>query len=80
MRVEITRNVMINGEPVKAGSFVEVEQGIATLLINSDKAKVAAELKPLAEAAPSCPPKAPSCPPKPPARRASKKQTLGEDQ
>tara|TARA_Y100000385_G_scaffold7766_1_gene8276 strand:- start:138 stop:380 length:243 start_codon:yes stop_codon:yes gene_type:complete len=80
MRVEITRNVMINGEPVKAGSFVEVEQGIATLLINSDKAKVAADPETPVEVAPSCPPKAPSCPPKPPARRASKKQTSGEDQ
>ena len=48
MRVEIIRNVMINGESAKAGSFVEVEQGIATLLIGSDKAKVAADLEPLA--------------------------------
>ena len=79
MRVEIIRNVMINGESVKAGSFVEVEQGIATLLINSDKAKVAAEPKPLAEAAPSCPPKAPSCPPEPPVRRGRTKQSSGED-
>ena len=66
MRVEIIRNVMINGESVKAGSFVEVEQGIATLLIGSDKAKVASDPEPLApgllhpkpaDYAPSCPPK-----------------------
>jgi hypothetical protein len=42
MRIEITRNVMINGEPVKAGSFVEVELNIANLLIGSDKAKAEA--------------------------------------
>ena len=72
MRVEIIRNVMINGESVKAGSFVEVEQGIATLLIGSDKAKVDAEPKPLAEAAPSCPPK-------PPVKRGRTKQSSGED-
>ena len=49
MRVEITRNVMINGEPVKAGSFVEVEQSIATLLITGDKAKVAPKEEPKPE-------------------------------
>ena len=80
MRVEIIRNVMINGESVKAGSFVEVERGIATLLIGSDKAKVAADLEPLAEVAPSCPPKAPACPPKPPVKRGRIKQSSGEDQ
>jgi hypothetical protein len=79
MRVEITRNVMINGESVKAGSFVEVEQGIATLLIGSDKAKAASEPKPVVEAALSCPPKAPACPPKPPAKRGRTKQSSGED-
>ena len=79
MRVEIIRNVMINGESVKAGSFVEVENGIATLLIGSDKARVAQEPEPLAEAAPSCPPKAPACPPKPPVKRGRTKQSSGED-
>uniref|UniRef100_G8EY00 Uncharacterized protein n=1 Tax=Synechococcus phage S-CAM8 TaxID=754038 RepID=G8EY00_9CAUD len=79
MRVEITRNVMINGESVKAGSFVEVEQGIATLLIGSDKAQVATDPEPVAEVAPSCPPKAPACPPKPPAKRGRTKQSSGED-
>ena len=79
MRVEIIRNVMINGESVKAGSFVEVERGIATLLIGSDKAKVAADPEPLTEVAPSCSPKAPACPPKPPVKRGRTKQSSGED-
>ena len=77
MRVEIIRNVMINGESVKAGSFVEVEQGIATLLIGSDKAKVASDPEP----APACPPKpAPANPAKAQStRRGRIKQSSGED-
>jgi len=77
MRVEITRNVMINGEPVKAGSFVEVDHVLGTLLLNSDKAKVAKEPEP----APACPPKAaPVAPPKAqPTRRGRTKQSSGED-
>jgi len=77
MRVEITRNVMINGEPVKAGSFVEVDHVLATLLLNSDKARVAKEPEP----APACPPKAaPVAPPKAqPTRRGRTKQSSGED-
>ena len=77
MRVEIIRNVMINGEPVKAGSFVEVDHVLGTLLLNSDKAKVAKEPEP----APACPPKAaPVAPPKAqPTRRGRTKQSSGED-
>jgi len=77
MKIEIIRNVMINGESVKAGSFVEVENGIATLLIGSDKAKVAQEPEP----APACPPKpAPANPPQTPSsRRGRTKNTSGED-
>ena len=77
MRVEITRNVMINGEPVKAGSFVEVDHVLGTLLLNSDKARVAKEPEP----APACPPKAaPVAPPKAqPTRRGRTKQSSGED-
>ena len=77
MRVEIIRNVMINGESVKAGSFVEVEQNIATLLIGSDKAKVASDPEP----APACPPK-PATTTAPKAvstRRGRIKQSSGED-
>ena len=77
MRVEITRNVMINGEPVKAGSFVEVDHVLGTLLLNSDKARVAKGPEP----APACPPKAaPVAPPKAqPTRRGRTKQSSGED-
>ena len=77
MRVEIIRNVMINGESVKAGSFVEVEQNIATLLIGSDKAKVASGPEP----APACPPK-PATTTAPKAvstRRGRVKPSSGED-
>jgi len=79
MKVEITRNVMINGEPVEAGSFVELEQNIATFLVGSGKAKVFTDLEPVVETAPSCPPKAPSRASKPSARRGRTKQPTGED-
>jgi pyruvate/2-oxoglutarate dehydrogenase complex dihydrolipoamide acyltransferase (E2) component len=77
MRVEIIRNVMINGESVKAGSFVEVDHVLATLLLNSDKAQVAKEPEP----APACPPKAaPVNPPKAQStRRGRAKASSGED-
>jgi hypothetical protein len=75
MKVEITRGVMINGESVKAGSFIEVDQQTANILLNSDKAKVAVE-KP----APAVSKEAPSCPPKPPSKRGRSKNSLGEEQ
>ena len=52
MKVEITRNVMIDGEPVQTGSFIEVDYQLAALLIGSDKAKEAKASEPVAEAAP----------------------------
>ena len=67
MRVEIKRDVMISGEPVKAGSFVEIDDQTAYLLIGIDKAVVAPEPEP-----------APSCPPRPPAKRA-KSTTTSKD-
>ena len=70
MRVEITRNVMINGEPVKAGSFVEVEQSIATLLITGDKAKVAPKEEPKPEL---------ESQQKPVSRRGRQKKSSAED-
>ena len=75
MKVEITRGVMINGESVKAGSFIEVDQQIANILFNSGKAKVAVEKKvnPVPETAPSCPPK-------PPTKRGRSKISSGEEQ
>jgi hypothetical protein len=38
MRVEILRNLMISGEPAAAGSFVELEDAAAMLLIGMGKA------------------------------------------
>jgi hypothetical protein len=38
MKVEILRSVMISGEPVKAGSLVEVTAADASLLIGMGKA------------------------------------------
>jgi hypothetical protein len=74
MKVEITRGVMINGEPVKAGSFIEVDQQTANILFNSDKAKVAVdkEVASHPEAAPTCPPKTPS--------KRGRSKTPGEQQ
>ena len=41
MRIEILRPVMIYGEPTQAGSFVEVKESDAYLLIGMNKARVA---------------------------------------
>jgi hypothetical protein len=41
MRIEILRQVMISGEPVTAGSFVEVSEADGNLLIGSGKAVIA---------------------------------------
>lgn len=57
MRVEIKRSVMISGEPATAGSFVELEDAAAMLLIGMGKAVFApAEPEPEPEPAPVCPP------------------------
>tara|TARA_B100001939_G_C16944203_1_gene619537 strand:- start:2989 stop:3228 length:240 start_codon:yes stop_codon:yes gene_type:complete len=79
MRVEITRNVMINGESVKAGSFVEVELGIANLLIGSDKAKLSPEPEPKPEPKLEIQQKPVKSEPKPAARRGRPKTTSGDD-
>lgn len=48
MRVEILRQVMISGEPVSAGSFVEVNEADGNLLVGSGKAVIAlAVVKPV---------------------------------
>lgn len=48
MRVEILRQVMISGEPVPAGSFVEVNEADGNLLVGSGKAVIApAVVKPV---------------------------------
>lgn len=81
MRVEIIRNVMISGEPVKAGSFVDVEIAVANLLIGSGKAKVASEK----EAEPAVKPELKiqqepiDSAPKPVSRRGRSKKTIAED-
>jgi hypothetical protein len=41
MRIEILRQVMISGESVSAGSFVEVSESDGNLLVGSGKAVVA---------------------------------------
>jgi hypothetical protein len=43
MKVEILRSVMISGEPVSAGSFIDLEDANAHLLIGMGKAAIAAE-------------------------------------
>jgi len=40
MKIEILRQVMISGEPVQAGSFVEVNEADGNLLVGSGKAVV----------------------------------------
>ena len=46
MKIEILRSVMIKGEPAQAGSFLEVDQTTASLLIGMGKACVATEPAP----------------------------------
>ena len=52
MRVEIKRNVMISGEPAAAGSFVELEDAAAMLLIGMGKAVFAPAAEPEPEPEP----------------------------
>ena len=46
MRVEIKRSVMISGESAAAGSFVEIEDAAAMLLIGMGKAVFAPAAEP----------------------------------
>jgi hypothetical protein len=55
MRIEILRSVMISGESVKAGSFVEVDTAAANLLIGMNKARLAPEPEPQPEPEPEAP-------------------------
>jgi hypothetical protein len=41
MRIEILRQVMISGESVSAGSFIEVSEADGNLLVGNGKAAVA---------------------------------------
>lgn len=73
MRVEIKRNVMISGEPAAAGSFAELEDATAMLLIGMGKAALAP-----AESAPE-PEPAPMCPPVKPVSRRGRSTTTSQD-
>jgi hypothetical protein len=55
MRIEILRSVMISGEPVIAGSFLEVIPSIANLLIGMNKAQLAPEPEPAPAPEPEAP-------------------------
>lgn len=80
MRVEIKRSVMISGESVKAGSFAEVEDAVAMLLIGMGKA-VHAPAEPAPEPKPEPEPEsAPAvCPPVKPAPRRKRSTSFPED-
>lgn len=77
MRVEILRNVMISGEPAAAGSFVELEDAAAMLLIGMGKAAPAPAPEPIKEPEPV---EAPACPPtKPVSRRGRTSSSTPKD-
>jgi hypothetical protein len=79
MRVEILRNVMISGEPAAAGSFVELEDAAAMLLIGMGKAAPAPAPAPEPIKEPE-PVEAPVCPPtKPVSRRGRTSSSTSKD-
>jgi len=79
MRVEIKRNVMISGEPAAAGSFVEIEDAAAMLLIGMGKAVFAPAAEPEPVKQPE-PVEAPACPPtKPVSRRGRTSSSTPKD-
>ena len=49
MWIEITHSVMLNGEPAKVGSIVEVDKSTGMLLIGMGRAANAAKPKPKPE-------------------------------
>jgi hypothetical protein len=55
MRIEILRSVMVSGEPVSAGSILEVIPSIANLLIGMNKAQLAPEPEPAPAPEPEAP-------------------------
>lgn len=55
MKIEILRSVVISGEPVQAGSILEVSDADASLLIGMNKAQLApAEPEPEPAPQPVC--------------------------
>jgi hypothetical protein len=81
MRVEILRNVMISGEPAAAGSFAELEDAAAMLLIGMGKAAPAPAPAPAPEPIKEPEPvEAPVCPPtKPVSRRGRTSSSTSKD-
>lgn len=63
MKIEILRSVLISGEPVKAGSIIEVSVADANLLIGMNKAQAAPEPEPAPE--PEAPKQGRKSPPTP---------------
>jgi hypothetical protein len=57
MRIEILRSVMVSGEPAKAGSFIDIDPALASMLIGMNKAQPAPE--PTPEPQPEPEPEAP---------------------
>jgi hypothetical protein len=55
MRIQILRSVMVSGEPVSAGSILEVIPSIANLLIGMNKAQLAPEPEPAPAPEPEAP-------------------------
>ena len=78
MRVEIKRSVMISGESVKAGSFAEVEDAVAMLLIGMGKA-VHAHAEPAPEPKPEPEPAPAVCPPVKPVSRRGRSTSPTKD-
>lgn len=55
MRIEILRSVMVSGEPAKAGSFIDIDPALASMLIGMNKAQLAPEPEPQPEPEPEAP-------------------------
>lgn len=77
MKIEILRSVMVSGEPVSAGSFIDLDDANANLLIGMGKAAIAAE-------APAAAPELaivdePEAEPAKPVRKARATATLTKD-
>ena len=81
MRVEILRDVMISGEPAKAGSFVELDKATANLLVGMKKAAIAPKPAPKPEEKIEAKPvEAPAvCTPKPVSRRGRTTSSTSKD-
>ena len=52
MRIEILRSVMVSGESVSAGSFIEIDPALANMLVSMNKAQPAPAPEPEPEPQP----------------------------